>query len=127
VSNGGIGNREPGGRKDGENNDSEDTDTEERDSTGSRNSKSGSGNRRRKGKNKHKGNGQGDGESNFNIKNGMVWNYDGSNTEHNHDSSRVQLDILKDPRYFHFSNEFGVGFSDDGGVSFPKLTDFKFN
>jgi hypothetical protein len=34
---------------------------------------------------------------------------------------------LKDPRYFHFSNEFGVGFSDDGGVSFPKLTDFKFN
>jgi hypothetical protein len=126
VSNGGIGNREPGGRKDGENNDSEDTDTEERDSTGSRNSKSGSGNRRRKGK-KHKGNGQGDGESNFNIKNGMVWNYDGSNTEHNHDSSRVQLDILKDPRYFHFSNEFGVGFSDDGGVSFPKLTDFKFN
>jgi hypothetical protein len=126
VSNGGIGNRDPGGRKDGENNDSEDTDTEERDSTGSRNSKSGSGNRRRKGK-KHKGNGQGDGESNFNIKNGMVWNYDGTNTEHNHDSSRVQLDILKDPRYFHFSNEFGVGFSDDGGVSFPKLTDFKFN
>jgi hypothetical protein len=34
---------------------------------------------------------------------------------------------LKDPRYFHFSNEFGVGFSDDGGVSFPKLADFKFN
>jgi hypothetical protein len=126
VYNGGIGNREPSGRRDGENNDSEDTDTEERDSTGSRNSKSGSGNRRRKGK-KHKGNGQGDGESNFNIKNGMVWNYDGTNTEHNHDSSRVQLDILKDPRYFHFSNEFGVGFSDDGGVSFPKLTDFKFN
>lgn len=57
----------------------------------------------------------------------MVWNYDGSNGDHNHDSSRVHLDILRDPRYFHFSNEFGVAFPDDGGVSFPKLTDFKFN
>lgn len=41
--------------------------------------------------------------------------------------SRVQLDILNDPRYFHFSNEFAVGFTDDGSVLFPKIDEFKFD
>lgn len=105
---------------------SDDTDTEERESSGSRNSRKESGNRRKKGKRSRKGDDKSQGGSNFNIKNGMVWNYDGPNHDQN-DSSRVQLDILKDPRYFHFSNDFGVGFTEDGGVSFPKVSDFKFD
>ena len=107
-----------GGKKDQY--DSMDSDNEDGKSSGS--SRKGV----RKGKSSRKDNDKSEGLPNFNISGGAVWNYDGPNTGKD-DSSRVQLDILKDPRYFHFSNEFGVGFTDDGGVFFPKITDFKFD
>ncbi len=111
-----------GGKKDQY--DSMDSDNDDEESSGS--SRKGNGSRNRKGNRSRKNNEKSEGQPNLNIKNGTVWNYDGPNNGKD-DSSRVQLDILKDPRYFHFSNEFGVGFTDDGGVFFPKITDFKFD
>jgi len=39
---------------------------------------------------------------------------------------RQKDDLLRDPRYFHMSKEFAVGFDNDQ-VVFPKMDNFKFN
>ena len=40
--------------------------------------------------------------------------------------ARQKDDLLKDPRYFHMSKEFAVGFDNDQ-VVFPKMDNFKFD
>jgi hypothetical protein len=79
-----------------------------------------------------RGGSQDQGNNFMNIKNGKLKEYSNSyggdhQNSDGENTSRVHLDILKDPRYFHFSNEFGVGFHEDGSVIFPKLDDFKFD
>jgi hypothetical protein len=113
----------------------DDTDTMEdgenssgsRNRDGSRNGKNGKINKRGK---KGGDNSLDEGSNYLNLRNGNVKNYNGPYSEnHNsdNDASRVHLDILKDPRYFHFSKEFGVGFHEDKSVVFPKVADFKFD
>lgn len=116
-----------------------DTDTMEEgeETSGSRNREAGGESNRRNGKNggrrRNKKDGEhdiGDSGSFINIRNGTAKNYKGAYSDHHHsdnEKSRVQIDILKDPRYFHFSKEFGVGFHEDGSVVFPKATEFKFD